>query len=44
LLIVWQLSRGKTTREVSEAAGYSPEWIREVSRCYNEEGIEELGG
>ena len=38
LLIVWQLSLGKLTREVGEATGYSPEWIREISRRYNEGG------
>ncbi len=43
LLIVWQLSLGKTTREVSEATGYSPEWIREISLRYNEKGVEGLG-
>lgn len=43
LLIVWQLSLGKLTREVGEATGYSPEWIREISRRYNEGGIEGLG-
>jgi transposase len=43
LLIVWQLSLGKLTREVSEATGYSPEWIREISRRYNKLGVEGLG-
>jgi transposase len=43
LLIVWQLSLGKLTREVGEATGYSPEWIREISRRYNQEGVEGLG-
>ncbi len=41
--IVWLLSLGKLTREVAEATGYSPEWIREVSRRYNEGGAEGLG-
>jgi transposase len=43
LLIVWHLSLGKTTREVSEATGYSPEWIREISLRYNKDGVEGLG-
>src|SRR5215218_3666163 len=43
LLLVWQLSQGKRTREVSEATSYNPEWIREVSRRYNEEGFEGFG-
>ena len=41
--IVWLLSSGKLTREVTEATGYSPEWIREISRRYNEKGAEGLG-
>jgi transposase len=43
LLIVWQLAQGKLTREVSQATGYSPDWIREISRRYNEGGVEGLG-
>lgn len=41
--IVWLLSSGKLTREVTEATGYSPEWIREISHRYNEGGVEGLG-
>lgn len=41
--IVWLLSSGKLTREVTEATGYSPEWIREISRRYNESGAQGLG-
>jgi len=41
--IVWLLSLGKLTREVAEATGYSPEWIREISRRYNASGPEGLG-
>src|SRR5215217_4725473 len=41
--IVWLLSLGKLTREVREATGYSAEWIREISRRYNERGAEGLG-
>ncbi len=41
--IVWLLSRGRTTREVVEATGYSPNWIRQVARRYNEGGPEGLG-
>ncbi len=41
--IVWLLSQGKLTREVADATGYSPEWIREVSRRYNRGGAEGLG-
>ncbi len=31
LLVVWQLSLGKLTREVAASTGYSPEWIRQIS-------------
>lgn len=41
--IVWLLSLGKLTREVREVTGYSPEWIREISRRYNERGAQGLG-
>jgi transposase len=41
--IVWLLSQGKLTREVADATGYSPEWIREVSRRYNRDGMQGLG-
>ncbi len=41
--IVWLLSSSKLTREVADATGYSPEWIREVSRRYNEGGAQGLG-
>jgi transposase len=43
LLIVWQLSLGKVTREVAASTGYSPEWIREISCRYNRQGVEGLG-
>ncbi len=41
--ILWLLSSGKLTREVAEATGYSPEWIREISRRYNEGGTQSIG-
>jgi hypothetical protein len=41
--IVWLLAQGKLTREVAHATGDSPEWIRELSRRYNERGAEGLG-
>jgi transposase len=34
---------GKLTREVREVTGYSPEWIREISRRYNKRGAQGLG-
>ena len=41
--IVWLLSEGKTTREVCEVTGYSPGWVRQIARRYNERGAEGLG-
>jgi transposase len=41
--IVWLLSEGKTTKEVCEVTGYSPGWVRQIARRYNERGVEGLG-
>lgn len=41
--IVWLLSEGKTTNEVCEVTGYSPGWVRQIARRYNERGVEGLG-
>ena len=41
--IVWLLSEGKTTTEVCEATGYSPGWVRQIARRYNERGVQGLG-
>jgi transposase len=41
--IVWLLSEGRTTREVCEVTGYSPGWVRQIARRYNERGVEGLG-
>jgi transposase len=41
--IVWLLSEGRTTREVSDVTGYSPGWVRQIARRYNERGVEGLG-
>jgi transposase len=37
------LSEGKTTGEVCEVTGYSPGWVRQIARRYNEWGVEGLG-
>ena len=37
------LSEGRTTREVSDVTGYSPGWVRQIARRYNERGVEGLG-
>ncbi len=41
--IVWLLSEGRTTEEVCEVTGYSPGWVRQIARRYNEQGVEGLG-
>jgi len=41
--IIWLLARGKATQEVAATMGYSPEWIRQVARRYNELGPAGLG-
>ena len=41
--IVWLLSEGRTTREVCEVTGYSPGWVRQIARRYNERGVKGLG-
>jgi len=43
LQIVWLLSEGRTTSEVSEVTGYSLGWVRKIARRYNEWGAEALG-
>jgi transposase len=43
LQIVWLLSEGKRTEEVSEVSGYSPGWVRKIARRYNEGRVEALG-
>ena len=43
LQIVWLLSEGRSTRQVSEVTGYSPGWVREIARRYNEGGVDALG-
>ena len=41
--IVWLLSEGKRTEEVSEVTGYSPGWVRKIAHRYNERGVDGLG-
>lgn len=41
--IVWLLSQGKLTREVTEATGYKAEWIRRIAGRYNQLGEEGWG-
>jgi transposase len=41
--IVWLLSEGRTTEEVCEVTGYSPGWVRQIARRYNERGVKGLG-
>lgn len=41
--IIWLLAQGKPTQEVAATMGYSPEWIREIARRYNQLGPSGLG-
>lgn len=41
--ILWLISSGKHTREVSEVTGYSVEWIRSLIHRYNAQGAEGVG-
>jgi transposase len=41
--IIWLLSTGKKTQEVSTTTGYSVQWIYELVRGYNHLGPESLG-
>jgi len=41
--IVWLLSEGKGTQEVSEVTGYSPGWVRKIAHRYNQGGVDGLG-
>ena len=43
LQIVWLLSEGRTTGEVSEVTGYSVGWVRKIAHRYNERGLQGLG-
>jgi transposase len=40
--MIWLLISGRSLAEVAAVTGYSPRWIREVVRHYNEEGAEAL--
>jgi transposase len=40
--IIWLLSSQKTVKEIEAATGYSPGWIRELIRRYNQNGPEGL--
>ena len=41
--IVWLISEGKTTRQVTEVTGYSRGWVQQLARRYNAGGPEALG-
>ena len=41
--IIWLLSKGKRSEEVVEVTGYSCDWIYELVRSYNRQGVEALG-
>lgn len=41
--VLWMLSRGWRTDDISEAIGYSPTWIRKLVGRYNRGGAEAMG-
>jgi transposase len=41
--ILWLLSKGKTTAQVSEVTGYSLRWIRVLANRYNQQGEAGVG-
>ena len=41
--ILWLLSQGKTTQQVAETTGYSPYWIGQIVKRYNQGGADALG-
>src|SRR5258708_34911134 len=36
--ILWLLARGQTARAVAQSTGYSPYWIGQIAKRYNDEG------
>ena len=36
--ILWLLARGQTARAVAQSTGYSPYWIGQLAKRYNEHG------
>lgn len=36
--ILWLLARGQTARTVAQSTGYSPYWIGQIAKRYNEQG------
>jgi len=41
--IVWLIASGESAKRAAEISGYSPRWVSEVVRRYNEGGSEALG-
>jgi transposase len=41
--ILWLLAQGKTSAQVTELTGYCPDWIRKLTRRYNEGGVAAMG-
>lgn len=39
LQIIWLVSQGRRTREITAATGYSSRWVQELARRYNADGI-----
>ncbi len=41
--LIWLVSLGKTSREVSQVTGYCVDWIRKIVRRYNVQGPDAIG-
>jgi transposase len=37
--ILWQLATGQTATQIAETTGYSPYWIGQIARRYNQQGL-----
>jgi transposase len=41
--ILWLLAQGKTAQAVAEVTGYSPYWVGQIARRYNQSGPNAMG-
>jgi hypothetical protein len=41
--IVWLIARGRLTRDIAAVTGYSPNWVGQLARRYNQRGPVALG-
>lgn len=41
--VIWLLAKGRSTRDVADVTGYSPDWVRQLAQRYNQHGPQSLG-